>query len=87
MFSKGLFDITIQPLSYNTLICEVLVREAALLLIQQDLCFNHIRALKTVTRSDGFGTMLHPDNNNPHLQAVIDKTTKTAQHQEALFCM
>jgi hypothetical protein len=63
------------------------VQEAALLLIQQNLGFNCMRALKTLTRFNGFGTMLHSGNDIPHLQAVIDKTTKTAQSQKALFCM
>jgi hypothetical protein len=87
MFPEGSFDIAFQPLSYKTLIREVLVREAALLLIQQDLGFDRVKTLKTLTNSEGFGTMLHPGDDSPHIQAVIDKTTKAAQRQEALFCM
>ena len=87
MFPEGSFDITFQPLSYKTLIHEVLVREAALLLIQQDLGFDHVKALKTLTSSEGFRTMLHPGDDSPHIQAVIDKTTKATQLQEALFHM
>ena len=87
MFPEGSFDIAFQPLSYKTLIREVLVREAALLLIQQDLGFDRVKALKTLTSSEGFGTMLHPGDDSPHIQAVIDKTTKAAQRQEALFRM
>jgi RTC4-like domain len=87
MFPEGSFDIAFQPLSYKTLIHEVLVREAALLLIQQDLGFDRVKALKTLTNSEGFGTMLHPGDNSPHIQAVIDKTTKAAQHQKTLFRM
>jgi hypothetical protein len=87
MFPEGSFDITFQPLSYNTLIREVLVREAALPLIQEDLGFERVKALKTLNSSDGFGTMLHPGDDSPHIQAVIDKTTKTARRQEALLRM
>jgi hypothetical protein len=87
MFPKGSFDITFQPLSYNTLIREVLVREAALLLIQEDLGFDRVKALKTLNSSDDYGTMLHPGDDSPHIQAVIEKTTKAAQRQEALFRM
>jgi len=29
--------------------------------------------------------MLHPGDDSPHIQAVIDKTTNTAQRQEAFF--
>ena len=87
MFSEGSFDVTFQPLSYKTLIREVLVREAALLLIQQDLGFDRVKALKTLTNSKGFGTMLHPGDDSPHIQAVIDKITKATRRQEALFRM
>jgi len=87
MFPEGSFDITFQPLSYNTLIREVLVREAALLLIQENLGFERVKALKTLNSSNGFGTMLHPGDDSPHIQAVIDKTTKTARCQEALLRM
>ena len=31
--------------------------------------------------------MLHPGDDSPHIQAVIDKTKKAAQHQEALLRM
>jgi hypothetical protein len=31
--------------------------------------------------------MLHPGDNSPHIQAVIDKTTKAARRQEALLHM
>jgi hypothetical protein len=87
MFPEGSFDLNFQPLSYNTLIREVLVREAALLLIQQDLGFDRVKALKTLTRSEGFGTMLHPGDDSSHIQAIIDKTTKAAQRQGTLLRM
>jgi RTC4-like domain len=85
MFPESSFDISFQPLSYKVLVHEVLLREAAALLIQQDLGFDRAKAIKTLTRSQAFGTMLHPGDDSPHIQAIIDKTTRAVQRQEALF--
>jgi len=86
MFPEGSFSLdSIKPLSYNIFINEVLVREAAILLIQQDLHFDRAAAIKTLQRSGKFGTMLHPGEDSPHLQAVIDKTTQAVRQQENLF--
>jgi hypothetical protein len=85
MFPQSSFDISFQPLSYKVLVHEVLLREAAVLLIQQDLSFDRANAIKTLTRSQAFGAILHPDDDISHIQAIIDKTTKATQRQEALF--
>jgi len=86
MFPEGSFSLdAMKPLSYKIFINEVLVREAAVLLIQQDLCFDWAAAIKTLQRSGNFGTMLHPGEDSPHLQAVIDKTIQAVRQQENLF--
>jgi hypothetical protein len=85
MFPKGSLDITFQPLLYKILIHEVILREAAVLLIQQDIDFDHAKAMRTLICSQGFRTILHPGDNSPHVQAAIDKTTGSAQQQETLF--
>jgi hypothetical protein len=85
MFPEGSLDITFQPLSYKILIHEVILREAAVLLIQQDLDFDRAQAMRTLICSQGFGTMLHPGDNSSHVQAAIDKTTRSAQRQETLL--
>ena len=85
MFPEGSLDITFQPLSYKILIHKVILQEVAMLLIQQDLDFDCAKAMMTLIRSQGFGTMLHPGDNSPHIQAAIDKTTRSAQRQETLF--
>lgn len=85
MFPEGSLDITFQPLSYKILIHEVILQEAAVLLIQQDLDIDRAQAMRTLIRSQGFGTMLHPGDNSAHVQAAIDKTTRSARQQETLL--
>jgi len=75
----------LKSLSYKVLINEVLLREAAILLIQKDLHCDRTAALKTRQRSERFGTLFHSGEDSPHLQAVIDKTTQAAHRQEHLF--
>ena len=81
MFPEGsfVFDSALQPLSYKTLIREVFVRKAAVLLIQEDLAFDRAHAVKTLNRSQTFGTLYHPGDDSDHIQAIIEKTTRSVQ--------
>lgn len=79
------FDPTSQPLSYKNFIHEVLVREATVYMIQQDLGLDRKKAINTLKHSQAFGTLLHPGDDSPHIQAVIDKTTRSFQRQKSLF--
>lgn len=56
-----------------------------MLLIQQDLGFDREKAVKTLGRSQAFGTILHPGEDSPHILAAIDKATSSVQRQESLY--
>lgn len=61
------------PLSWDTLIQQVLLPEATVLLIQEDLKFDRDKAIKTLFASQRFGIILHSDDDNPHLHQVLVK--------------
>ncbi|KAJ7862008.1 hypothetical protein B0H14DRAFT_2170340, partial [Mycena olivaceomarginata] len=55
------FDITpFHPLTYNIVIREVLVPEASIRLIQEDLNITLDAALEVLQESHSFGCALHP---------------------------
>ncbi|KAF7969422.1 hypothetical protein HWV62_27365 [Athelia sp. TMB] len=72
-----------QPLPYAIFLREVLGREAARQLIQQDLGLSPEKAARTLQSSERYGTMLHPgDGDTPALDAVITKIAKQKQESQ-----
>ncbi|KAF5376408.1 hypothetical protein D9615_008616 [Tricholomella constricta] len=59
-FSFSIDKAHIHPLSQDTFLREVLVPEAAVLIIQEDLRLSRFQAIETLRASHTFGNMLHP---------------------------
>lgn len=84
MFPDGSFDINpFHPLSYETFRNEVLLPEAATLLIQHNLPhLNHEEAINTMQASQKLGTLLHPGVDSPFIDALIEKVKDLKHHIE-----
>lgn len=82
MFPDESFDINpFHPLSYQTFRNEVLLPEAATLLIQHDLPhLNHKAAINTMWASQKLGTLLHPGVDSPFVDVLIEKV-KDLKHR------
>ncbi|KAJ7174973.1 hypothetical protein C8R43DRAFT_828194, partial [Mycena crocata] len=60
MYPDGMDLTPFHPLTYNNLICEVLIPEATRRIIQEDLSLTPLAAKKTLKDSHVFGTVQHP---------------------------
>ncbi|KAF5378360.1 hypothetical protein D9615_008754 [Tricholomella constricta] len=59
-FSFSIDKAHIHPLSQDTFLREILVPEAAVLIIQEDLHLSHFQAIETLRASHTFGNTMHP---------------------------
>lgn len=73
MFPENTALPVAKQISYQRLIEAVLVREAATLLIEEDLHIDRKRAIYIAKRSQAFGTAFHPGDDSIHLQSAIDR--------------
>ncbi|KAJ6547957.1 hypothetical protein DFH09DRAFT_926742, partial [Mycena vulgaris] len=86
MFPDGLDLIPFAPLTYDTLLREVLIPEAARQIIQEDLHLTPLAAKNTLKDSHIFGTVLHPSTiDSPALADAIQRTTKLEQRVKSQY--
>lgn len=79
MFPEDTFtlaDHENQPLPYNSFVKEVLLCQAAVLLIQNDLGIDYNKAVKTLANSGRLGSFLHPGDDSPALDSLIEQLSK-----------
>lgn len=83
MFPESTAGPVSKQISYPRLLEDVLIREAATLLIQDDLCITRERAIYVEKRSQNFGTAFHPGDDSTHLQSAIDRVVGETSSLEA----
>jgi hypothetical protein len=84
MFPDRSFDMTpFKPLSWATLIRDVLLPETAIYLIQDDLTVDRAHAEDILIASQRFGRIFHSSEENPIIDDLISKTTRITQIEEA----
>jgi hypothetical protein len=60
-----------KPVSWDALIHEVLLPEVTIALIREDLGLDRESAIKTMRKSQKFGSIFHPeDDDSPHIKRV-----------------
>lgn len=73
LFPQATLDLKFfQPLSYETLIHDVLLPETAVALIRQDLKLDRDDAIETMRKSQNFGSELHPGDDSIHVKNIIN---------------
>jgi hypothetical protein len=87
MFPDNSFDLTpFKPLSYKALVHSVLIPEATVLLIQQDLALSHTDAEKTLRKSQEFGRIFHSSPDDlPIIQELVTKITTITRKETARY--
>jgi hypothetical protein len=61
------------PVSWTSLVNEVLLPEATVALIQEDLTIDRKEAIVTMRRSQQFGSALHPGDDSSHVKQLFSK--------------
>lgn len=77
MFPENELDLSLQPLTYKSLIRYVLVPEASTLLIKTDLGVSRKKAINIMRRSQTFGSKYHPGEDSRHLKKLIDQAASS----------
>jgi hypothetical protein len=87
MFPDNSFDLTpFKPLSYKALVHSVLIPEATVLLIQQDLALGRVDAETTLRNSQQFGHIFHSSPDDlPIIQELVTKTTAIVRKEAARY--
>ena len=82
MFLNNTFDVTLfHPLDFHAFCTKVLLPEAGILLIQQDLPhLSRKDAIKTMENSQPLGAEMHPGENSPHVNAIMERTARINRH-------
>ncbi|KIM77021.1 hypothetical protein PILCRDRAFT_12382 [Piloderma croceum F 1598] len=82
MFPDNTFDVTpFHPLDFHAFRSKVLLPEAGILLIQQDLPhLSRKDAIKTMENSQLLGAEMHPGENSPHINAIMERTARMNHH-------
>jgi hypothetical protein len=80
LFPDDSIDLQLyRPVPWKSLIHDVLLPETAVALIQEDLGFTREKAIKTMRKSQLFGSILFPGDDSPHVQALIKYTHSTTR--------
>jgi hypothetical protein len=86
MFPEHTFDMAMfNSIPYEDVICNILLPEATVHLIQQDLSVDRRKAENTRDASVEFGRIYHSSDNNPIIDNLITKTTKVIRQEEARY--
>ena len=82
MFPDNTFDVTpFHPLDFHAFRTKVLLPEAVILLIQQYLPhLSRKDAIKTMENSQPLGAEMHPGENSPHINAIMECTARINCH-------
>jgi hypothetical protein len=59
------------PVSWESLVNEVLLPEATVALIQEDPTIDRKKAIVTMCRSQWFGSTLHPGDDSSHVKQIF----------------
>jgi len=77
LFPDGSLDLKhFEPVPWDSLIHVVLLPEAAVALIQDDLGLNRKDAIATMRESQAFGSALHPGDDSPHVEKLLRYTRR-----------
>jgi hypothetical protein len=86
MFPEHTFDMVMfNSIPYEDVICNILLPEATVHLIQQDLSVDQHKAENTCDASVEFGHIYHSSDNNSIINNLITKTTKVIRQEEAWY--
>jgi hypothetical protein len=76
-----------KPITYQALICDVLLPEATVYLIQEDLPVSRHKAETTLDASKEFGRVYHSSDDNPALDDFISMMTQVIRKAEEQYLL